>query len=823
LNSLILTSEDGLIWEEQTSHIISDVFVNVDWNGKQWIATGEQGSVLASNCYPKNNFDQTRVIIIAGGGNPGDPLQQATNQNANLAYQTLRQRGISAENIKYFNPIPQDADSDGIINTVAGAPTTQSIKEAITHWAASKANQKTPVLVYLIDHGGSNLFYLNKLTNTYAEVVTADEIATWLNTLQEQSNARVTLVYDACHSGSFMDDLKQSPAQDYDRSLLFSSAPEQLAYFGAKGNLSFSHFFWNNIGQGMDVRTAHRSATVAVRAVTQNDGKSYQTTQLDDNGDGEENYVDGSLARDTYLGVDNNQKVLYPQIIKHQGSTTFDISQYGELDLFARVDLPKEQIDRVWAVVIPPNTKTTGSEAITELPVIELNNYDAISGEYRASSDIFKQSGQYTVSYYAKTKKGVNSRFPIVSLITVTDSGYNTLEQKNIKALIVVSGESTGALHKAATNNANLAYQTLRSRGVNKDSIYYLNNVAQDADGDGKIDTQSDNVTAGNIERSINSWASSKVNSTTPLLIYFVGEGKDRQFVLNTSGTDSVSASTLSIQVNSLQRKNKARVTFIYDAPESGSFIQSMAAPEGSNYERVNLFSTEANQGAYYGADGQLSFSHFFWSNTARGLDVRKAFLNTLRTMRTATHSRSSNSSNSSYQKALMDDNGDGVWDSHSDGKLAEVTYLGLNAATASTFPVVFEHQGDMALKHIEQNSTPISIKVDLPPELIDRVWVLVNAPDENVSSASSITNLKEFELTYNASTRSYDGTVTGFTQQGNYTLTYYAQSKKDEKGEQGNISEPIGSIVQVNETGELSLSQCANIDGNLNVIFPCV
>ncbi|MCU7836376.1 MAG: hypothetical protein KZQ83_14145, partial [gamma proteobacterium symbiont of Taylorina sp.] len=102
---------------------------------------------------------------------------------------------------------------------------------------------------------------------------------------------------------------------------------------------SFSHFFWNNIGQGMDVRTAHRSATVAVRAVTQNDGKSYQNTTMDDNGDGQDNYEDGSLARDTYLGIDSTKKVIYPTIVKHQGSTTIDISQNGKLDLFARIDL----------------------------------------------------------------------------------------------------------------------------------------------------------------------------------------------------------------------------------------------------------------------------------------------------------------------------------------------------------------------------------------------------------------------------------------------------------------------------------------------------
>ncbi|MCU7833672.1 MAG: hypothetical protein KZQ83_00350 [gamma proteobacterium symbiont of Taylorina sp.] len=802
----IITSTDGISWQAQNSGT-ANYLVSIHWNGKLWVTVGDDGTILTSSCYPKNNFVQTKSIIIAGGGNLNDPLQDATNQNANLAYQTLRERGIAADNIKYFNPIPQDADNDGVIDTESEMPTTETIKRAIMQWAAANSDSRTPVLIYLIDHGGKDIFYLNKPVNDYAEVIKADEFSSWLNTLQEQTSARVSLIYDACHSGSFMDELKQSPTQDYDRNLLFSSTPEQLAYFGAKGALSFSHFFWNNIGQGFDVRTAHRSATIAVRAVTQNDGKSYQSTMMDDNGDGQDNYVDGSLARDTYLGIDNNQEVIYPQIVKHQGSTTIDISQNGKLDLFTRIDLSKEQISRVWAVVIPPDSKTTGSEAITELPVIELDNYNQLNGHYEASSELFKQSGQYTVSYYAKTKAGVNSRFPIVSLITVTDSGYQALEQKDLHAVIVVGEDTSSSLHKAATNNANLAYQTLRNRGVNRDNIYYLNNELQDADGDGQIDTQSKTVNSSTIKNALNQWAQSKVNSTTPLLIYLIGNGADKKFII--SASDTLSAGTLVNWVNELQNNTKARVTFIYDAPESGSFMTAMANSD-KEYERINLFSTQAEQGAYYGADGQLSFSYFFWGNTARGLDVRQAFLNTRRTLSTATRSLRSVDS---YQQALMDDNGDGVWNSHSDGGLAKVTHLGLNAATASTFPVIFEHQ----VSALNTNNIKLTAKVDLPPELIQKVWVLINTPQQSVATVTAISQLPAVELTYNPQNKTFAGSTTALTQTGNYTLTYYAQST------QGNISEPVNSIVQVDNSGQSSLFQCATIDSDINITLPCI
>ncbi|MBF0266494.1 MAG: caspase family protein [Gammaproteobacteria bacterium] len=561
----IISTYDEVNWHKSVSGT-RNTLSGITWTGSHFITVGAGGTIITSPCYSKNNFRNTRSLIVSGGGDPDDYLQSATNENANLAYRTLRQRGISASNIKYFNAIPQDADSDGVIDTESGVPTKASIQSAITSWLASSVDEATPVLVYLIDHGGENIFYLNKPSDGYAEVIKASEFQTWFDSLQSSTNARMTVVYDACHAGSFMDDLKQSGSNKYDRSLLFSSAPEQLAYFGAQGGLSYSHFFWNNIGQGMDVRTAHRSATVAVRATTQNDGKSYQQTLLDDNGDGEENYVDGSLARDTYLGVNTNETLVYPTIVKHRGSSVIDIKDNGAVDLFARVDLSKDQIERVWAIVIPPNSKTTGSEAVTELPVIELDSYDAISGEYRASSDtstVFNQSGQYTVSYYAKTKgengkEGVNSRFPLVSLITVTDSGYKALNQSEIQAIIIGGGNNNNpSFAKAITHNTELAYQSLRARGVNKDNIYYLAQSTADVDGDGQTDTQGTSSTSA-YNQAIN-WASTKVNSTTPLLIYFIGYGEDRSFYLN--NTETLTATALANDLNTLQSQTSARVT----------------------------------------------------------------------------------------------------------------------------------------------------------------------------------------------------------------------------------------------------------------------
>ncbi|MBF0266547.1 MAG: hypothetical protein HQL46_14880, partial [Gammaproteobacteria bacterium] len=219
-------------------------------------------------------------------------------------------------------------------------------------------------------------------------------------------------------------------------------------------------------------------------------------------------------------------------------------------------------------------------------------------------------------------------------------------------------------------------------------------------------------------------------------------------------------------------------------------FMASLKKDANTTYERINLFSTKENQGAYYAADGQLSFSHYFWTDTNRGMNVKDAFLNARRTLITATQSKTITDTNSSQQSQL-DDDGDGLYNSKIDGALAKVTYLGLNAATATTFPTVFAHQGD---KQVDPNSTlSLSAQVDLPPEYIKEVWALIRTPSQILSN-TAISDMQTISLSYNSSTRSYTGITPTLTTEGEYLISYFAKSTQD------NLSEPLTASIQVGE-----------------------
>jgi len=489
-----------------------------------------------------------------------------------------------------------------------------------------------------------------------------------------------------------MDNLKKSNS-NHDRINLFSASGDQSAFFGGDGQLSFSQFFWSNTAVGKDVRTAFRTAEVAIRAATQNGDKTYQDALLDDTADGQNDFVDGSLARDTFLGdVDDNY--IYPIVTSSQGSQTVDLNNNANVNLFAKVDVPHAAIERVWAIVIPPDNKTTGSEAITELPVIELT-YDG-SEKYTASTDIFSQNGRYTLSYYAKTKSGTfsgktyngtTSRFPLVSLITTTNTAFTKVSSQDTRVVIVAGGsDANDELYKSATYNANLAYLTLRHRGINSSNITYLNFKTQTVGGETISATA---PTKDSILAALTNWYGS-LDAKIPLLVYFTGAGAENTFYpsgANNAATN-VTAGDISGWFNTIQDDKSSRVTFIYDAAYSGSFMDELST---NTYERTNLFSTKAGDGAYFGSEGQLSFSHFFWINTSRGMDVKQAYRESLMAMQTATRGLALN-----YkvirQRALLDDNGDKLA-TKTDGALAKNVQFGINAATASVFPVVFYHE----------------------------------------------------------------------------------------------------------------------------------
>ena len=104
----------------------------------------------------------------------------------------------------------------------------------LTTWASETVQLKDGVdlpvkdlVLYLVDHGGNGTFRINQ-----NEIVTATELNSWLAPLKDSIVGKITIVYDACHSGSFNNVL--SGTAESKRIFISSASADESAYFVSK-------------------------------------------------------------------------------------------------------------------------------------------------------------------------------------------------------------------------------------------------------------------------------------------------------------------------------------------------------------------------------------------------------------------------------------------------------------------------------------------------------------------------------------------------------------------------------------------------------------
>ena len=159
--------------------------------------------------------------------------------------------------------------------------------------------------------------------------------------------AKVAVIYDASHSGSFLNILTPSPAKE--RIVISSATNNQSASFISDGDISFSTFFWQQVANGANVRDAFVHGVNAIDYAAQG-----QTPLIDDsgNGIGNEPGIDGRMARDYTIGVGIILAGDAPLISSVSPEQT--LSGPFSAVLWAQ-DVPTTaDIDRVWAVITPP-------------------------------------------------------------------------------------------------------------------------------------------------------------------------------------------------------------------------------------------------------------------------------------------------------------------------------------------------------------------------------------------------------------------------------------------------------------------------------------
>ncbi|MEO5330622.1 MAG: putative Ig domain-containing protein [Magnetococcus sp. YQC-5] len=388
-------------------------------------------------------LEQDASAIIVAGGDIKDHLWPATKSVANLAYTALIKKGLSKEKIRYLS-IEKGGDSDTLSSSNA-------LKEAITIWAADRVTNKKPLILYMVDHGNEEKFYMTKPTNSDPDIVTAKMLQGWLDTLQTKTDAKVIVIIDACYSGSFLKAM--IPPSGKKRIVITSAGLNEKSYFSHDGALSFSGYFWNNIKQSKSLLESFNASTDAIQKSSTPENP--QHARMDADSDGE--YItskDLALVKETFLGDPRIMAGISPEITKTMDNTYMDEGGTPPT-LWVKVNQEPKDILRVWGVITPPGANSEGENpVILDLPALLLK-YNATNARYETPFDGTWSHGKYIITFFAQANDS-DGWVSVPKSVTI-QVGKDSLEADDTptQAKIIVVNNETPQYHNThAANDA---------------------------------------------------------------------------------------------------------------------------------------------------------------------------------------------------------------------------------------------------------------------------------------------------------------------------------------------------------------------------------
>ena len=365
-------------------------------------------------------------------------------------------QGYAREEVFYLNPdLEIDADGDGELNDIDATATSENLEDAILNWATDPAAPAFDLLLFIVDHGGSEQFRLNETT-----LLSAQELDTWLDELQETLPGKLVVIYDACQSGTFIPNLQ--PPAEKDR-IVMTSAGDENAYFVNEGGLSFSFQFWSSVFSGGDLYDSYVFGKTMML--------DFQTAEIDSNGNGiSQEKEDVTLAQDLIIGrgfIPASDKPFISTISDPQtlnDSTTASISASGIIDATG--------ISRVWGVIDHPDFELGSPDTpVVDTPEMELFDGDG-DNTWVGSYDQFGLPGTYSITIYALNNNGFYS--------SSSDEYNNTTTVQQLTGLVDADGDGVQDDIDAFPNDA--------SESVDTDGDAIGNNTDPDDDNDGVAD-----------------------------------------------------------------------------------------------------------------------------------------------------------------------------------------------------------------------------------------------------------------------------------------------------------------------------------------------
>ncbi len=424
----------------------------------------------------------------------------------------------------------------------------------------------------------------------------------WLDSAQKTISGEVIVIYDACYSGSFLSNHEYS---DKKRVIITSTSEGQKSYFPLDGSLSFSDYFWNHIFHGLNVGDAFKRTRDSIKDITSHDDAekpgSFQIPLLDVNGNGIYDEEEHLLIQNTYIG---NHTTIHGDVPLIDNVPAQTIQNTNAAIISAEGVTDKDGIIHVQAVIKPPFYQER-SGIIAGLPSVDLKHIG--ENRYEGTYDGFSAEGTYQIAIYARDSFG-NTSMPAMTTVTVNNPLRN-------RAIIVAGGEQEHELWSAVENNTRSAYEALTFQGYPANDIYFMSPVTF-------LDIYQVAASVGNLEHAVKEWS---IESTYDVLLYMTGDGDEGNFYITNRDEAPISAATLGKWLDELQNHITGKIIVIYDAHKSESFLDALKPL--NEKDRILVFSSDEEDEAYFDADGDISFSRFFWNDVLNGVNLYDAFI----------------------------------------------------------------------------------------------------------------------------------------------------------------------------------------------------
>ena len=412
-----------------------------------------------------------RRAIIVAGGNQANDMWLAIERNAKLAYEALLFQGYkddssnNNEDIFFMSSVTFSTGVDY-------APSLSNLQSILNGFSDQDTQD---VVIYLVGPSDVGSFLI-----TPTELLDGVTLNGWIDALQNRIPGRVTVIYDAPQSGVLTSQMISTSGRP--RTIITSCSANQSAVYQAGGDISFSRFFWNQVLNGGSLREAFLQGKKAIAYVTQHLPNGAITAQIDDDGDGVSNEkIDGYASR--YITLGTGIMLAGDDPVIGSVSEPMLLNGSSSSSIWAKDVTTTDTINKVWAVITPQSSVSSGDTPILNLPEVELF-WNETSGRYDVVYNGFSAFGTYGISIFAKDTKG-NISLPaltsvdvVIGNVTGDINGDGTIDLTDIMiALKLLSGEDVSGLIRSEYSTSGCDVNGNSQIGI-EEAIYILQHAS---------------------------------------------------------------------------------------------------------------------------------------------------------------------------------------------------------------------------------------------------------------------------------------------------------------------------------------------------------